>query len=191
MEKKKRIVISIILLLILALIFLLMLFNRLYGGSALFKGKGFEPINQYDLANLDNQTRDQEVVLVPTLAEGVEIKTTKAKSLDYPEPFTQLDFRPDGDSAQQREQIIRIGALGFSPKEVGAVYPAKVVLTFEAIDENEHNIVFEDSSLAYLSFSFSKADGAFTKTFLAPKPGTYNFYVDKEENKGVFKVEAR
>ncbi len=188
MEKKKRIVLGIIAILILALIFLIMIFSRLYdSGSGGNKG-GFSVFNDYNLASVNNQGASGENILVPSLQDGVAIQASAEKSVDYPEPFKQVDFRPLGDSAQQKEQIIKIGAMGFEPKEVHALYPAKVILTFEAIDDNPHEVIFEDNSLAYLNFSFSRVDGSFTKTFMAPKPGNYSFYIDRPENRGSFKV---
>ncbi len=190
MERKKITLIGIVVVLILALIFMVMLISRLknqdggaFGNSSLR--------DNYTEANLEGVVPASDEAVAPAVLSGtgeVIPGTVVPESVDYPEKVETVDFRPTGESVEQPEQIIMIGKLGFEPRKIGAVAGAKVTLTFDAIDENQHKIVFLDESLSYLNFQFAKKDGAMTRIFPAPKAGEYKFYIDNEENFGTFTV---
>ena len=201
MNKKNRTITLIVVVVFLAMIFLLMLFNRLYDNFLLkgFRGESFTTVNEYDLANMDSIDFSQEdVILIPKIINpDLEAQRSVVdvglvnNDVIAPAPMEQQDFRPVGESAQQQEQFIQIGTNEFLPREVGAVFPARVTLTFEVLDNNNHEVVFTDDLLSYLSFSISKSDGIITKSFISPEPGVYNFYINNPENQGIFRVEER
>jgi len=184
--------IGIIVVLVLALIFMVMLVNRLKGDAYRLKGSAVVQ-DQYTEANLNNAVATDGEAVPPAEVneQGVIPGTPVLENIDYPEKIENVDFRPIGDSVEQPEQVIKVGKLGFEPKEVGAVSGAKVILTFDAIDEGQHKVVFTDSALSFLSFSFAKKDGAMTRIFPAPAVGDYNFYIDSEDNSGSFKVVSK
>jgi len=195
---KKRITILLITVLVLAVVFLLIIFNR-FLPEVFNKDEKKITINGQEEFNSYVENQADFVSSVPDIALGMEeyakaLKVAEeAKLITSPNELVEIeypDFRPPGDSAQQVTQYIRVKFEDFSPKEIYAIYPALVSLSFEALDDNEHNIVFLDEKLSYLSNTFSRKSGLM-QSFMAPEPGDYVFYIDKEENQGIFKVMVR
>jgi plastocyanin len=201
MKKKKRIISLIIIVLVLAVVFLFILTSRLSGG--LFKtstGDSLEVIDEYDLTNLDNApTATGTGFIIPTVDSNLAVEAVVANfepqiapvNTDYPEKAEAVNFRPSKSSAEQKEQLVQIGSKSFEPKEIGGIPGAAAVVTFEAIDDQVHKVVFTDKELSFLSLSLksiSKQNGAAKVIFAVPAAGNYNFYVDSEDNRGVLKV---
>jgi plastocyanin len=92
------------------------------------------------------------------------------------------------DGAPLKENIITVDGTDFSPKNIDAAQGSKVFMTFSARDAKTHTFAFEPEDLAFITVSFSKAEGDKSITFVAPAAGTYSFYLDKKDNKGTLTV---
>jgi len=92
------------------------------------------------------------------------------------------------ETAPLKENIISVDGATFSPKNIDATAGAKVFMTFSAKDAKKHTFAFENEDLAFITVTFSKAEGDKSITFVAPKAGTYSFYMDAKDNKGTLTV---
>lgn len=86
-------------------------------------------------------------------------------------------------------QLIKVGKTNFAPRELSTKSGSEMTLVLRASDEATHKIVFVDSDFSFINFSFSKINGDKIITFPTPKAGSYDFYIDQENNQGVLMVQ--
>ncbi len=92
------------------------------------------------------------------------------------------------DTTPPKENIIAVEGDSFSPKSLEVTSGTKVFMTLSARDAKKHTMAFEDEDLSFITVSFNKEEGDKSITFVAPKAGTYSFYVDSKSNKGTMIV---
>ena len=88
-----------------------------------------------------------------------------------------------------KETILTANGKTFTPKTINVKTGEKVFMTFAATDDARHTFSFVDQDLSFIFVMFSKAEGAKSITFPAPKAGTYHYYVDDKANTGDLIVE--
>ena len=181
MNKKKRVIILTVIVIFLALIFLSLLFIKLKPG--LLTGPGNNQVgDRYTEANLDNiVTPEIDGPMIPVrVIDSSKSEIEKSETKIIKEKEAELL----GDSALQQEQIIVVTESGFSPKQINVIHNTKVPLILRALDDKNHQINLElEENIVKLDFS--KSTGDLNYLFMGPEPGSYDFYIDNEENKGV------
>ncbi|MEI6835976.1 MAG: cupredoxin domain-containing protein [Candidatus Falkowbacteria bacterium] len=88
-----------------------------------------------------------------------------------------------------KETILTADGKSFTPKTITVKTGEKVFMTFAATDDARHTFNFIDQDLSFIFVMFSKAEGAKSITFPAPKAGTYTYFVDDKANTGKLIVE--